>query len=313
MRSAIREPRVSEAATRLPSGMRSSSLSTAAVRAGVSQKPVCQTCENGNVRHQREGAGDGGRQAHGADPAVQQARPLDHRGHGDRHQDGVVLEPRLPVGEAVRDEPPAEGGQRHQQEHRRPQGHQAGRDQQVQHRPRLHVRAVNRVRQRVPRPMGRVEVGLVAGALDRRQHPQQQDQRRRPHRTTIAASPSRRDPRRNTTRPSAATREAEVLLDQHERQRPEHGRAMVAAHHRGHAEREQWHGQGHLVEVEADQGGEPRGEAVADRHHPRQPSPPGHAHQRHHADRHQRSLGEQHRVGRVPHQDHGGDQRRVPG
>ncbi len=41
-------------------------------------------------------------EAHVAEPSVQQARALDHRGDGDRHQDGVVLVPGVPVGLAAR-------------------------------------------------------------------------------------------------------------------------------------------------------------------------------------------------------------------
>ena len=87
-----------------------------------------QTCENGCVRHQHE---RGRRRPH-ARPTLrtrpcEAERALDHRGDGDRHQDGVVLVPGVPVGAALGEEPPAEGGQRDDQQHRRAQREQAGR------------------------------------------------------------------------------------------------------------------------------------------------------------------------------------------
>ena len=132
----------------------------------------------GLLRHEREGADQGDGQAQPAPGGGQQPSALDHRRDGDGHEDGVVLVPGVPVGVAIGDEPPAVGGQRDEQQHRRAQRQQTGRDEQEQHGAHLVVGTVGEEPQCLCGTGRAVLLGEAAGVLGRRQQPQRDQQER---------------------------------------------------------------------------------------------------------------------------------------
>ena len=230
---AQRDPR-RRGCPRRPPGCRSGSgrgrRSTAAVRAGVRQKSRLP-----DLRERlRAAPARACRRRRRARPSSrtrpwQQPGALDHRGDGDRDQDGVVLVPGVPVGDAVGEEAPAEGGQRDEQQHRRAQGEQPGRaaagtapSAPCCRRPSA------RMRQASPTLLGRVAAprrcrcpGSRAAATPIRTSERDHAERHRDQ-APVAAS------RAGTPRTQGGDREAEVLLDQHAaaapRARPRGGR-----------------------------------------------------------------------------------------
>ena len=257
----------------------------AAVRAGVRQKSGCQTCENGCVRHQqRASPATAARQADLPDPPVEAATPprsSRRRRSAPGSRRTGTRGPSRCTGRR--------GTARRRSAARRAAasasaGEQAGGQEQEQHRARPCGRrpslqdAPARRRGCRARSCPRSAVALRSRAAATRSA--------RPTATTpkaIATRPQRRDPRRKTTKPRAARVSARSSLTSTSgsaqstaaRCLPRTIAAMLSASS-GTAER-------HLVEVEAEQRAEARGEPVADRDRPGHPAPHGRPHQRDHS------------------------------
>ena len=221
---------MSDAATQLP--VRDAGRGRrrpAAVRAGVlTRSPGCQTWAKRNSGHQRRAC----RRRPAPSPAVR-AQPWKRMAPsimaattiGD--QDRVVLVPGIPVGEPrSRGSASAKVGSVTSDQHRRRRTRHPGGQEQVEHGADLVVDAPSGQactrRHRGCRERRAIGEGAVAGgsrAAATRSAP-----RPRPCPAPSRSGPSRREPRRKTTKPMAATVMAEVLLDQQQRQRPQDGR-----------------------------------------------------------------------------------------